>query len=586
MYRSMLRLLIPALLLLVSLPASAQFTRDNAANKKIDEAINKHYLATDFDRAESVLTGTVNACEDKCSPQTLAKAWMYVGIVRGSGRNDLAAAKEAFQTAHALDANVKLDAALATPETQAAFAEAGGGGAAPATPAEPAGEPAAAEPAAPAADGLDCTPDVTEVETRRAIPVQCTSDAEVTNLELRFKPFGSETWKSLRMERKGKSFRAQVPCDVTQTTGVFRLYVRGKDATGDEIANYGTKTAPIEIQLVEKSEQEPPSFDDADPPERCAAKEICPPDFPGCDSGQSGGGTLDWGASCGNSSECKTGLLCLDGTCETAPSCSTDTDCPVGSCEAGKCAVSGGAGAATGAGKKWWVGLHLAQDLALVSGSQVCDTATQNEQNFACYLPGNAEVPYDSGEFILEQGNAGNIGSGFVTATTRFLLSVDHAFTANLMGGVRLGYAINGGPPAGKVVEYNETNPNVADEVLVEGTKFLPYHAEGRLSYWFGSLPLGRKGFRFYAHVGGGLAQVDARVGVKIRDRNRVEGGPYEEAQLEAWKKLGQGFITAGGGTVFALSPQFGLQLNLNLIYMLPASGLVIQPSLGAVYGL
>ena len=50
MYRRLsLRLL--CLLLTLALPASAQFTRDNAANKKIDEAINEHYLATDFDKA-------------------------------------------------------------------------------------------------------------------------------------------------------------------------------------------------------------------------------------------------------------------------------------------------------------------------------------------------------------------------------------------------------------------------------------------------------------------------------------------------------------------------------------------------------
>ena len=105
MYRRLsLRLL--CLLLTLALPASAQFTRDNAANKKIDEAINEHYLATDFDTAEGVLTGTVTACGDKCSPQVIARAWMYVGIVRGSGKNDQAGAKEAFQKAIGIDPQV------------------------------------------------------------------------------------------------------------------------------------------------------------------------------------------------------------------------------------------------------------------------------------------------------------------------------------------------------------------------------------------------------------------------------------------------------------------------------------------------
>src|SRR5262245_52347888 len=96
---SLRALLWAALLTLVALPARAQYTRDAAANKKIDEAINTHYVSTDFEKAEGVLLGTIKACGDKCSPQVFGKAWMYVGIVRGSGRNNQAGAKEAFQQA-------------------------------------------------------------------------------------------------------------------------------------------------------------------------------------------------------------------------------------------------------------------------------------------------------------------------------------------------------------------------------------------------------------------------------------------------------------------------------------------------------
>ncbi|HEX6272671.1 MAG TPA: hypothetical protein VFZ53_06525, partial [Polyangiaceae bacterium] len=70
--------LVAVLLSLLALPAQAQFTRDAAANKKIDEAINQHYVATDFEKAEGVLLGTINACADKCSPAVFGKAWMYV----------------------------------------------------------------------------------------------------------------------------------------------------------------------------------------------------------------------------------------------------------------------------------------------------------------------------------------------------------------------------------------------------------------------------------------------------------------------------------------------------------------------------
>src|SRR6185295_14288488 len=95
--------------------------RDAAANQKIDEAINTHYLATEFDKAEALLKGVLEACEDRCSPNVKARAWMYVGIVRGSGRQDIAGAQDAFQQGLALDPTVKLDDALATPAVRSAF---------------------------------------------------------------------------------------------------------------------------------------------------------------------------------------------------------------------------------------------------------------------------------------------------------------------------------------------------------------------------------------------------------------------------------------------------------------------------------
>lgn len=596
MHRLSHRLLTLALVVLFALPAAAQFTRDAAATRKIDEAINTHYLATDFDKAEAVLTGTIKACEDKCSPPTLARAWMYVGIVRGSGRNDQVGAKEAFRTALSLDPSVKLDAGLATPETQATFGQSGGGGAVE-TPTTPAGT--APAPAAEGGDsGLVCTPTVTEVETRRPIPVQCKSDEAVTSAELRYKPFGEDSWKTLRMERKGKSFRGQVPCDATQTAGTLKLYVNGKDAQGESLVTWGSKTAPIEIQLSEQSAEEPPSFDDADAPARCAAKEICPPDFPGCDNGKGSGGSLDWGASCNNSTECKAGLLCTDGTCETAPSCTTTSDCPAGTCVEGKCAVSpddDGSSGNVGPAKKWWIGLHVAQDFAFVGGDNVCLAASQANDNFACYYPGSIDTPYDPGHFGTTA--VGKVGTGSVMATTRFLLSLDRAITENITAGLRLGYAIRGGPPSGRSVTYNDAD-QVAT-VVAPGSAFLPFHAEVRGAYWFGAHALAKRGFRPYVAAGGGLAQVDAKVVVNTheecaaRNPNPMNCNPDNTKEnrtgdysADAWKKLGQGFISVGGGLAYGFSSKMTAQLNLNAMYMLGASGLVLQPSLGLTYGL
>ncbi|HEY5372328.1 MAG TPA: hypothetical protein VIK01_01520 [Polyangiaceae bacterium] len=590
------RLLCLALITFFTLPAFAQYTRDNAASKKIDEAINEHYLATDFDKAEAVLTGTVNACGDKCSPAVIAKAWMYVGIVRGSGKNDQAGAKAAFQKALATDPTVKLDTQLATPETQKTFSDLGGAGGTPA----PTPSPAPA-PAAPANEdsgdkgGLKCTPDVRELQTRRAIPMECTSDEEVASMELRYKPFGADAWKSVKMKKVGEGFQGEVPCDATGSAGTLKVYVRAKDAAGESVDSFGSKAKPIEFAASETSTEAPPAYPGAEAPVRCEPKEECPPDFPGCAS-SSKRGNKDWGVACDNSTECKEGLLCNDGTCEAAPACETNADCESGSCVDKKCSVGDESGSATShAFKKNWLGLHFAQDIAIFGGSNVCSSDARANQGYACYDRGSTSSPYNGDPYP-----GAGIGSGTVLATQRLLVSFDRAFSPNITLGGRLGFAFGGGPPAGKDPTTNPPTP---------GAKFLPLHLEARLSYWFGKGALGKKGLRPYVHAGGGLAQVDGKVKIVVADCPQMLDNPsYAKCMngdptykttgpvtttsgvnvkpLDAWRKMGQGFITVGGGLVYAFKENLGAQLNVNLMYMLPTSGPVIQPSIGIVYGL
>jgi len=423
-------------LLLLAQPAAAQFARDDAASRKIREAIDSHYLATNFDKAADVLSGTIAACADQCSPQVLARAWMYLGLVRGSGKNDLAGAKEAFTRALALDPAVELDGTLATDATQQAFIEAGGASTKP-PPAATTAQPAPAEPAKP-----------------------------------------------------------------------------------------------------EKPAPEPP----APAPEKAQpAAEDCPPNFPGCGDG-------------------------------------------------GKKAESVDAYA------KNWFGLHVAGDFAFVGGSDVCTQDSQANNDFACYYGGSR-----SGAYIDEPYPGVESSTTIVYATTRLLLSYDRALTDNLMLGARVGYAFGGGPPSGRDVVYDAQGRIVS--VVSEGLAFFPFHLEVRASYWFGSTPLANPGLRPYVHVGGGLAQVDAKITVSVKDCGLVapptdpdyaacasgslpsNDARLQEVELDAWKKLGQGFITVGGGAVYAFTSGFGAQLNLNLMYTLPGAGVVLEPSLGAVMG-
>ena len=336
--RLSIRLLCLALFTFFTLPAFAQYTRDDAATKKIDEAINEHYLATDFDKAEQVLTGTINACGDKCSPAVIGKAWMYVGIVRGSGKNDQAGAKEAFQKALGSDPATKLDTQLATPETQKTFNDLGGVGAvAAAAVAAPA---AAADDGAGDKGGVKCTPDVRELQTLRPIPLECTTDEEAASMEIRYKPFGSDEWKSVKMKKIGDAFRGEVPCEATGSAGTLKLYVRAKDAAGESVDSFGSKAKPIEFMSSENTTATPPSYPGEPAPARCMAKEECPPDFPGCQAGPARG-SKGLGVACDNTNECKSGLLCGgEGTCESPAACETNADCDSGVCTDNKCGPS------------------------------------------------------------------------------------------------------------------------------------------------------------------------------------------------------------------------------------------------------
>ena len=63
-----------------------------------------------------------------------------------------------------------------------------------------------------------------------------------------------------------------------------------------------------------------------------------------------------------------------------------------------------------------------------------------------------------------------------------------------------------------------------------------------------------------------------------VEDKNGV-------GKVDAWKKLGRAFFTLGGGVVYAFTPTLAAQANLNGMYLISASGLVIEPSLGALIG-
>ncbi len=549
--RPLHRLLAVLTIGLFSLPAFAQFTRDKAANGKIEEAINTHYLNMDLDKAEGLLTGTIQACEDKCSPQTLGRAWMYVGLVRGSGKNDQGAAADAFNKAKAADPSVQLDTELATPETLATFERiVGSTGASAPVATAPAASTGGGDEAVPG--DMVCSPEVREMETRRPLPISCATSEDAASAELKFKAPGAP-WKKIAMKKVGEAWQAEIPCAETGYAGVLEFYVTAKDGTGDDVDSAGSKKLPIQMTLSETTAEEPPAFPGQAAPARCASAADCPPDFPGCDTGKKQCGDKDWGASCDNSSECKCGLLCMSGSCETAPSCSTDSDCDEGSCVDGTC-TAGGGDDDEGSGKlrRNWFGLHAAFDL--LYQPSVDDACGPDADRTSCFV-GGEEFPAANERPYTSQSTA----TGFAPAQLRILLSYDYALTPNMTVGARLGYALFGAPK-----------------------DFLPAHAEARFAYYFRGL--NQKGIRPYVHVGGGMAEVNGHI-KKTGVGSEYNGAP-SVADVDLYTKAGLGFAELGGGLLWGFTESFGMQLNVNAMAMLPTFGINVQPSLGFVYGL
>jgi hypothetical protein len=264
--------------------------------------------------------------------------------------------------------------------------------------------------------------------------------------------------------------------------------------------------------------------------------------------------------------------------------------------------------------RRHWVGLHVAQDIAIIGGSNVCDANKgQKADNYACFYEGSSDEPFLHTPYPHEDG----IESGPVLATTRVLFSYDAALVPMFSLGARVGFAFGGGPAAGQ--EPVETAPGSNLNLLPArtkgrgGTPFMPAHLELRANLWF--LPLDRRPLSVYVGAGFGAAQVDAKTTVVERDCAQTLGADWDAAQygdyddcragdtrptsvdgdpafdwqelpetrIDAWKKMGQGFVSASTGGMLAVSDRVGAVLNVNFMFMLPANGIVVEPSLGAV---
>lgn len=548
----LLRIVLSAALLCVAKPAQAA-TKDAAALKRIDEALNVHYVAGKLNKAEQALKAALQTCGAKaCSKEVVGKIHVAVGVVRGKAQRGMSGARKAFEQAKQADPDASLDPKLVSPPVEQAvvveFYKIMGRG----VPVEyargtgPVGK-------------LLCVPAPNyEIQTAQPIAVVCDPPEGAVRAELYYR-FGAEpAYTSILMSVQDGTFRANVPCEALTKPGELELYIVAQDFNQEKVDTFGSSAKPAQFKIVNSTSAPVPRYPGQEPPKRCS--ELL----------ATGGAK---GESCSATRACKSGLYCRENICDKAPSCETDSDCASGRCSNGYCAMESSEAAGKAKHNQWMIGVQGGLDLWLASASKsVCGDRSQRDGDFFCYNRGEDTIETgataNTNRLPMTDANAsGNTAAGFRLATVRVTLSVDRVLTEHLSLGGRLGWAFLGGPRA---LEFG------ADGSPRQAGRFLPIHAEARATYWLFSLA--EPGFHPSLHLSAGLAEVDASTPINAR----LVGNPRK---LDAWRRMGPVFVGGGMGLLYGFNARYGVRFDLNAMFLLPATGLVLEPTLGGVIG-
>ena len=141
------------------------------------------------------------------------------------------------------------------------------------------------------------------------------------------------------------------------------------------------------------------------------------------------------------------------------------------------------------------------------------------------------------------------------------MLAYDRVLNANLMAGARVGYAFAGAGP-----------------VAPGGKAFFPAHIEARVSYWLGTDPFIRVGVRPFLVAGFGAAQFDGKVTVRVYNQSM---GSIDAYNMDAWRKVGTMFATAGVGMMYALDHDSGIVGEVKGSAGLPTTGFAASLQVG-----
>lgn len=497
--------------------------KDGEAKKLAESAIYEDYLNLQFDAALDKLNRAKTLCEDGCGPSVKATILRDLGVVYFAGKEDRNKALDHFKRAFQADPFIQLDEDLSSDEIKAVFNEARQ---AVGVPSSAAGDndDEDAPPKPKAAVGSHTAPAEQAVDT--PVPVYMTAPEDTDAVKLMFKSPGQDKFRSMGLRRYKAGWGGEIDCNaVSKKPGTLEYYFIMYDELGRETGRVGDEFDPFTVPIKNSLSGPGPALPDQSPPGSCK-EELAAESYD----------SEEWAKD------------------EEAE----DTEKPT-----------------------VWLTFGGAIDFLLAPASKtVCTTASP----YSCYYgdiyrnpnasllnPDGTEVPDAAGYSIAQQaGNptpganfegSGSIPGGLTLATQRLLIGVDYAVTPEILLGVRLGYAFGGGPAEGP-----------------KASKFLPFHAEGRVAYWFGGAHKGV--FRPFVQLGGGAAQVDAKVEVEIIDPAYVpqcaaaRKNPGERCLVQtvnAWRKTGTVFGTAGLGAMIPTGKTAGIVLEGRGMFLFPA---------------
>jgi len=202
------------------------------------------------------------------------------------------------------------------------------------------------------------------------------------------------------------------------------------------------------------------------------------------------------------------------------------------------------------------ISLGIQQDLLYHSSStNVCSSGSVYE----CFQGDGSRVLRKDSPTVQSQVR----GSGFSTGTLRILVGYDRFVIPRLALGLRLGGAITGKP---------KQSPGDAP--------FFFMHIEGRIAYYFAQDPL-RAPLSPYVFAAGGAAETDTQIQVHYQDPSVN----CNDCRLNAWKRAGFEFVSAGLGVLAVVGGHTGPFLETRYVQYLGKSGASIAGQVGYAVG-